>query len=430
MLVELRCEIRIFEPRNERLSISCCGTNPAKGYGAADRGQTHSSKRIRTTAMLKIGLISAHNPFDRNNFSGTVYYIHHALARLPGVEVTVIGEQFHRAAWSSRAYKSLTNGRFASLTWVRDRLFKQFMAIMERDLAKFGPELDVIVAPVASEILAGLKSVRSLPPIIFVTDATPQFIRETYPLPVDDLAFDQERKVLKMASKVIYSSHFMASRARVEFSDVLRGHEDKLEVVPFGLNMDSVPSQGERKGLTSPLELLFVGKDWGRKGGDIAVDMLKTLTERGIEARLTVIGCEPDSRVPRNVEVIPYLNKNVPAQQRRYVDILRRSHFLVLPTRADCTPMVIAEANAFSMPAIVADIGGIATLVDHGVNGYLMPGSAEGSAYADMAMEVLRQPEQYPPLTLSCRRIYEERLNWDAWSERVEEFANSLQPVT
>lgn len=381
--------------------------------------------------MLKIGLISAHNPFDRNNFSGTVYYIHQALARLPEVEVEVIGKDFHRAkGWTSRAYRSLNNGRFGSLAWVRDRLFKKFLAIIEQDLARLGPELDVIVAPVASEIVASLKRPESLPPIIFVTDATPQFIRETYPQPVDDFAFEQERAVLNICKKAVYSSHFMANRARAEFSEIFQVHDDKIEVVPFGLNMDSMPLLRASKALKSPLELLFVGKNWRRKGGNIAVDMLRSLTKRGVTARLTVIGCEPEGPVPSNVEVIPYLNKNIPDQESQYIKILERTHFLVLPTRADCTPMVIAEANAYSVPAIVADVGGIATLVDHGVNGYLMPSSAGGAAYADVALELLRQPELYPPLTRSCRRVYEERLNWDAWSEQIGEYANAIHAVS
>lgn len=381
--------------------------------------------------MLRIGLISAHNPFDRNNFSGTVYYIHQALGRLPEVEVEVIGKQFHQSkGWTSRAYRSLSNGRFASLNWVRDQLFKQFLVMMERDLERLAPELDIIVAPVSSEILASLKTPEALPPIIFVTDATPQFIRETYPQPVEDIAFEQEREVLKLCEKVVYSSHFMANRARNEFSDVFSVHPKKIEVIPFGLNMDSMPTENTPRSLVAPLELLFVGKDWRRKGGSIALDMLRSLSERGVDARLTIIGCEPDVKVPKSVEVIPYINKNVPEQLHRYISILERTHFLVLPTRADCTPMVIAEANAYSIPAIVSDIGGIATLVDHGVNGYLMPSSAGGPAYADVAIALLNQPDQYPPLTRSSRRVYEERLNWDAWSQQISELSTAVRAVS
>lgn len=380
--------------------------------------------------MLKIGLISAHNPYDRNDFSGTAYYIHQALARLPGVDVQVIGKQFHQnRGWSRRAYKSLSNGRFASLTWVRDRLFKQFLMSIELDLARIGSQLDLIVAPVASELVANLKNPSSLPPIIFVTDATPQFIRETYPQPVEDIAFEQERTVFRRSAKVVYSSHFMAERARQEFSDVFRRDADHIEVIPFGLNMDKVPPQAAPKLLTPPVELLFVGKEWKRKGGSIAIDMVESLSARGVAVRMTIVGCEPDSRVPTNVEVIPYLDKNIPEQQARYIEILNRSHFLVLPTRADCTPMVIAEANAFGMPALVANVGGIATLVDHGVNGYLLPSTADGSAYADIALELFMRPELYQPLAMTCRKMYEERLNWDAWSRQILELTKSILPV-
>ena len=49
------------------------------------------------------------------------------------------------------------------------------------------------------------------------------------------------------------------------------------------------------------------------------------------------------------------------------------SHFLVLPTQADCTPLVIAEANAFGVPCLVSVLGGLPTLVQDGQNGRLYP---------------------------------------------------------
>lgn len=382
--------------------------------------------------MLKIGLISAHDPFDRNNFSGTVYYIRRALARLPGVEVEVIGESFHRAkSLSSRAYRSLNHGRFASLNWVRDKLFKNFVAEIERDLDRLADDLDIIVAPVASEILASLERPERLAPIIFITDATPQYIRENYPLPVEDIAFAQERRVFEISSKIIYSSEFMVNRAREEFADIFQHHGDKIDVVPFGLNMDMVPLQSEHAAPCpgSQVELLFVGKNWSRKGGPIAVEAVDDLVARGFKARLTVVGCKPNGETSDNVEVIPYVNKNIPAQRDKYLKLLNRSHFLLLPTRADCTPMVIAEANAFNIPAIAADVGGISSLVDHGVSGYLVPVECAGAAYADIVDEALQEPSLYPQLAVAARKMYENRLNWDAWSEQIGDLANEVRGV-
>lgn len=382
--------------------------------------------------MLKIGLISAHDPFDRNNFSGTVYYIRRALARLPGVEVIVIGDNFHRIkSLSSRAYRSLKHGRFASLSWVRDKLFMHFVADIERDLERLADDLDIIVAPVASEILASLRHTERLPPIIFITDATPQYIRENYPLPVGDIAFIQEQRVFEIASKIVYSSDFMANRARKEFADVFQQHGNKIEVVPFGLNMDIVPEQSQRTppGPDTPIELLFVGKNWNRKGGPIAVEAVDELVARGLKARLTVVGCKPDGHHSTNVQVIPYINKNIPAQSDKYLELLHRSHFLLLPTHADCTPMVVAEANAFNIPVIASDVGGISSLVDHGVSGYLVPAEATGAAYADIISDALQDPGLYPQLAQAARKTYENRLNWDAWSEQIGDLANEVRGV-
>lgn len=381
--------------------------------------------------MVRIGFVAAHNPFDRNQFSGTVYYMKRALEGIPGVQVDVIGKRFFEAeGLSNRAHKAMSYGRFASLKWVRDRGFKLLMEVVEKDLARLCTQLDFIVAPVASEVIASVKNPRLLPPVIFITDATPKFIQETYAQKLEAIAHEQEHVVLKRCLKAVYSSHYMANKARREFADLFESDPEKADVIPFGLNMDRVPVPKAPKKIDGKLELLFVGKEWERKGGAIALDMLRDLTARGVNARLTVIGCQPEPRVvPKNVEVISYLNKNVPEQQKRYLDILERSHILVLPTRADCTPMVIAEANAVGMPVIITNVGGIGTLVEEGVNGQLLPLEAGAEAYADIAENLTQQPELYRKLSKGGRRVYEERLNWDAWAQQILEMAESLGVV-
>ena len=47
---------------------------------------------------MHIGFLSPHDPRDRRSFSGTAYYMYRALKQLPGVQVSIIGENIHRRA--------------------------------------------------------------------------------------------------------------------------------------------------------------------------------------------------------------------------------------------------------------------------------------------------------------------------------------------
>jgi len=186
-----------------------------------------------------------------------------------------------------------------------------------------------------------------------------------------------------------------------------------------------VPDRGvifDKEG-NGQLTLLYLAVEWERKGGRIAFDALKHLYDKhGIQARLIVCGCIPPAGIGHpGLEVIPFLNKNKPEDHERFVELLSTSHFLILPTRADCSLLVACESNAYGMPAIATSVGGVPDTVKDGVNGYALPYEAEGDRYADLIAEIYGDKERYHRLIESSRRRYEDELNWDKWAERFGE---------
>jgi glycosyltransferase involved in cell wall biosynthesis len=279
-------------------------------------------------------------------------------------------------------------------------------------------------------------------PLIHVTDATPAYIAEGYGTAPKPAAFETEARAIAAARAVIYSSHYMAERARAEFG---AGIAAKLHVVPFGLNMEAPPAPrldlaapggagsdggagGSPSGEGAPLNLVFVGKKWVRKGGDIALETLRWLRGQGVDARLTVLGARPPGYVdPEGAEgplepgvtVIPFLDKNRPEDAARFDAVLGAAHALILPTRADCTPMVVAEANAFGAPALATDVGGLGTLIAPGENGWLLPEAAGGAEWGRRVLEMVADPAGYRALRASSLAAYRDRLTWEAWSAGV-----------
>ena len=103
-------------------------------------------------------------------------------------------------------------------------------------------------------------------------------------------------------------------------------------------------------------------------------------------------------------------------------------HFLLLPTRADASLIVACEANAFGVPAITTETGGVPDIVQDGVNGYCLPYHADGRLYALLISELFKDQERYEQLVQSSRMRYEERLNWDSWAESFQEAASAALP--
>jgi len=62
------------------------------------------------------------------------------------------------------------------------------------------------------------------------------------------------------------------------------------------------------KDYDAPIKFLFVGVDWKRKGGDIALETIDLLDKKGYDVHFTACGCTPPNSHPKMV-VIPFLDK-------------------------------------------------------------------------------------------------------------------------
>jgi glycosyltransferase involved in cell wall biosynthesis len=357
----------------------------------------------------RIGLLVSQNPFNRKSFSGTPYYMLRALQAEPDLDVRVLG-----------GYRA---------QGLVDRLRRRPPTRFDVEAGADDEGLDWIVGLTSLDLLERFSSGWRTP-FAYITDATPQFLREFYGLKLDLGSEEEEREVRVMgaAQQVIFSSRYMADRAIRELGLT---DTDKVADIPFGLNLDEVPVAPPPKPPLDPLRLLYIGKHWRYKGGDTAIEALRLLRARGVDARLSMIGEVPEEfRREPGVEAWGYLDKSKWWDYRRLLRLLRESHLFVLPTRADCTPMVVAEANAYGLPVLISDIGGIGSLMAPGRNGEMLPGDAGGAAYADRIMALTADRAAYEALSRSSFEHCRDRLTWSAWTrELIGLLRSSGRPV-
>lgn len=348
---------------------------------------------------MKIGFLSPNNPYNRNSFSGTPFYMLRELQELPEINVHVLG-----------GHKPLPQTRIGRRI---ERTFRPKTLTVE---PKALEGLDVILAPVGFECLKALPADCDLP-IVVATDATPRFLREFYGWELPEGHEINEAEGLERADLAIYSSHFMRDLAKDQFSAI---NLPPLAVQPFGLNLDRLPPPPDDKGPFDPLRLVFIGQEWVRKGGDLAVEAVKLLRARGRLVTLTCIGARPElDSLPDWLTYHGYLDKNDPAELAVFERSLSEAHVMVLPTRADCTPMVIAEANAFGCPVIVTDTGGIGSLMDPPRNGQMVPEGSGAAGFAAAIDAVTEEPDTYRALSTSSYAHCSNHLTWEAWARGV-----------
>ncbi len=91
-------------------------------------------------------------------------------------------------------------------------------------------------------------------------------------------------------------------------------------------------------------------------------------------------------------------------------DLLAISDLFVLPTLGEALPTVLAEAMAAQKPIVVSNVGGVPEMVEHGLNGLLVP-PAEPASLAEACIQLLQDPDQAQALARAGRKIVEERFN-------------------
>lgn len=373
---------------------------------------------------LKVGFLSAQNYLDKNTFSGTLYYMNKALERR-GVQLVNLGRSKNYFYWRkqlNRIWKKPSNAEPNSPEF--NSKYQKFASLVKNQLKN--ASCDLIFAPVASAEVSFLETET---PIIFLSDATPKIYNEHYQLNLSSEKLEflnkQELNVVAKSKKLVYSSQWAADSALHDY----HAEANKIEIIPFGANIDNAPSINDifLKCQASRCRLLFVGKDWQRKGGNIAFQTLLSVINQGLDAELVIIGCTPPADIQHEkLTIIPYLDKNIPQQREQLNQLFLESHFFIFPTRADCSPIVICEANAFGLPVLTTDVGGIPTIIKEGKNGYMLPLSASSDNYANLVTKNFSNKTTYEQLVKTAREEYDSRLNWDKWAESIHQVMMNL----
>lgn len=375
---------------------------------------------------MKIGYISPADPFvDKKGWSGTYYGICKAL-ETSGHHVEWI--PYKNSRFINKVLSKVYRIFFGKGSYYHSRLISNYhkVSINNHDLNKY----DLIFVPAQVDIVAGL--ITNVP-IVYYTDGTVPVMLNYYWFGFNEKAIKEakivEKKALDNATLNIFASHWAANSAINDY----KVSSKKVDVLPFGANIDDSLINYKEKDYNShenELNLLFSGVNWERKGGNIAVDAIRELNNRGIKATLYICGIKqndlPEDIVGLNyIKNVGFLNKNNESELREYLKIWEQTDIFILPTKAECFGIVFNEANAYGIPILTTDTGGISDCVINGENGQRLPLDARGSEYADIIQKWIENHE-LDRLSKNARKIYLSKNNWNAWGEKFNALANQI----
>jgi glycosyltransferase involved in cell wall biosynthesis len=225
-----------------------------------------------------------------------------------------------------------------------------------------------------------------------------------------------ERRAIQRACFLAYGSRWAADDAIAYYG----ADPAKVAVIPFGPNCrevyrtrDEAAQDWVGKG-SAPFRMLFVGKQWERKGGPLALETFRELRRRAVDAELWIVGANPFAeRSPEGIRCFGELDKSDPAQLAQWEQCFRRCHVFFMPTTAEAFGVVFAEAAAFALASISRRVGGVPDAVAEGESGYLFAPDAGPEAYCELLEKLARNVALARHMGLSAYDYHRKVLNWD-----------------
>lgn len=377
---------------------------------------------------MKVAYITTYDSSDIRNWSGTGFYIRQALER-QGNEIIPIGN-LGRKKTPLMALKERYYSKFLKKQYIfreEPSILKSYARQVEKRLKH--QDHDLIFCPHTYPI-AYLKTKK---PIAIWLDSTFATIKDYY-IKSANIAKESMRKgnltsqlAFDKTSLIIFASDWSLNEAKKHYLI----DPKKLVSIPFGANLECDRTLPEIEALIDSksrdiCKLLFIGVDWERKGGDVALKVVELLNNMGVQTELHIVGCDPEGSMPTFVVRHGFIPKNTVEGQKKLDQLFSEAHFFILPTQAEMFGVVFAEASSWGVPSIATNTGGVPSAVRDGINGFTLDVNADPEEYAELIEKCFLDKSKYREIALSSFQEYQDRLNWDVSGQVVNELLMKL----
>ena len=128
----------------------------------------------------------------------------------------------------------------------------------------------------------------------------------------------------------------------------------------------------------SPIQIVLPARMLHSKGVGEFVEAARVIAARGIRARFVLAGAtDPGNTTGVSERQLRQWNDEGIVDWLGHCDdmpgLLARSHIVCLPSRGEGLPRALTEAAAAGLPIVTCDVPGCRDVVQHGVNGLLVP---------------------------------------------------------
>jgi glycosyltransferase involved in cell wall biosynthesis len=225
------------------------------------------------------------------------------------------------------------------------------------------------------------------------------------------------------AADLIFTMSDLVRRSFIDDFDV---PPEKLVTIHCAPNFDpeqvSAREPGDGQGAPT---VLFVGRDFERKGGDLLVEALERVRTSVPEARLRIVGARPRGEWPEWIEFTGYLDRDT-AEGRAAMDrAYRTASVFCLPTRFEPFGTSFVEAMSYGLPCVGPDAWAVPEIIVDGETGLIVP-PEDAASLAEALIKVLTDSDRSARMGQAGRARVLENFTWPRLIERVLAAMKSL----
>jgi glycosyltransferase involved in cell wall biosynthesis len=187
------------------------------------------------------------------------------------------------------------------------------------------------------------------------------------------------------------------------------------KVCVSGVGASIRPNSNEH--IREKFNILFVGRDWKRKGGDILVKAFGEVRKHIKDATLTIIGCAPAVSDP-NIKVLGRLNKESVSDYRAIRQAFCRASVFCVPSLFEPFGICFLESQLYGVPVVTFRGQGRADAVTDGVTGMLIKDRSP-EALSHALIKLLVDTELARQMGSAGRDFVMNNYTWDHVAKRI-----------
>jgi D-inositol-3-phosphate glycosyltransferase len=253
---------------------------------------------------------------------------------------------------------------------------------------------------------------------------------------------DESEERAKQEAAIFACADAVLASCDVEAEQIVRFYNatpSRVHVVPLGVQhaffAPGYRPQARRALGIDPeaTMLLFVGRIQALKGVDLALETLIEMRKRGHNALLAIIGgpSGPDGRATltrlhdrvAQVGVIGQVSFVAPQAHQLLSTWMRAADVTLVPSRSESFGLVALESSGCGTPVVASDVGGLKTLIEAGVNGFLIE-ERDPAVWAS-AIEVILDPDHSTAMSTGAVLLARE-YTWRAAAESLADLTERL----